>query len=85
MRSLAQTARTVQCPKCKGKGTLPAPEVLANELRDLRAKAGLSLRELGTAISKSSAFLSDIEHARRAPSPKTLTDWIAACRQKVVE
>lgn len=79
------TTRTVQCPKCGGKGTLPSPEVLANELRELRSKAELSLRELGTLISKSPAFLSDIEHARRAPSPKTLTDWIAACNHKGVE
>lgn len=71
--------KTVQCPKCKGAGTLPSPEVLASELRELRSKAGLSLRELGAIIKKSAAFLSDIEHARRAPSNKTLTDWIAAC------
>ena len=41
-------------------------------LRELRAKADLSLREVASKIGVSAAFLSDVELGRRFPSEDTL-------------
>jgi transcriptional regulator with XRE-family HTH domain len=54
-------------------------------IRELRDKAGLSLRKLADQIDISSAFLSDIELGRRFPSEKISTKLAAALNIPVDE
>jgi DNA-binding transcriptional regulator YiaG len=52
-----------KCPKCDGKGFVACVQGLA--LRELRIKAGVSLRKFAKKLSFSAAYLSDIERGRR--------------------
>ena len=45
---------------------------LGQRLRDLRQRAGLSLREVAKAANVSAPFLSDVELGRRFPTNETL-------------
>jgi transcriptional regulator with XRE-family HTH domain len=45
---------------------------LKDEIKELRLKAGLTLREFGRRTNISAAHLSDIEHGRRMPSDEYL-------------
>ncbi len=47
-------------------------ETLGPEITRLRLKAGLTLRRLAELVDISAAYLSDIEHDRRRPSPEVL-------------
>lgn len=47
---------------------------LGERLRELRAAADLSLRELGKKLGVSPAFLSDVELGRRHPTDKLLEE-----------
>jgi len=55
-----------KCPHCKGKGKVKT--VVPEALREIRAKAGLTLAQLGKKIGFSSMYLSDIETGRRNPT-----------------
>lgn len=46
---------------------------LGEKIRELRERAGISLRELARKIEKSAPFLSDVELGRRYPSDEVLS------------
>jgi transcriptional regulator with XRE-family HTH domain len=47
---------------------------LGERIKELRMKSGLSLRQLAGKLSKSPAFMSDVELGRRFPSDEVLAD-----------
>ena len=49
-------------------------KTLGQEIRELREKNDISLRELAKKLGVSAAFLSDVELGRRYPSDKVLSD-----------
>lgn len=49
-----------------------SPATLGQRLRELRERAGLSLREVAKASKISAPFLSDVELGRRFPTNETL-------------
>ena len=49
------------------------PATMGQRLRELRERAGLSLREVAKAAKVSAPFLSDVELGRRFPTNETLS------------
>ena len=58
--------RMIECPECFGKGKVPDPATVGQELRKMRLSAGLRLKDLARIIGVTSAYLCDIEKGRRA-------------------
>jgi len=65
-----------KCPNCKGRGKVKI--VVPEALRQMRAKAGLTLAQVGKKIGFSKMYLSDIETGRR-----NATDEIVALYKKL--
>jgi len=62
--------RGIQCPRCQGTGVLPDPRLEGAEMRALRERAQLKLRELARRFGLSVGYLSDLELGRRAWNPR---------------
>lgn len=60
------------CPRCNGSGQIPDPGFTGQALRQKRAAAKLSLRQLAKHSNISAAYLSDLELGRRGTPAETL-------------
>ena len=59
---------------------LTRPEGIATRLRQLRAQAGLSGKDLGESQGWAQSKISRLENGRQMPSPEDIRAWVAACR-----
>lgn len=54
----------VDCPRCLGRGKITT--LNGDALREIRKAQGISVREMAKILKLSAAYISDIEHCRRA-------------------
>ena len=65
--------KTVQCPGCKGKGSVEI--INTDALRSIREASGLSLRKMAERLGFSAPYISDIERGRRACTLKIAGEY----------
>lgn len=56
---------TKQCDKCHGTGKIPDDQKLGKQLRALRERQKISVREMARRLGVSAPFVSDMELGRR--------------------
>lgn len=66
------------CPHCDGTGHVDDPVYHGQQLRNLRKKEGLSLRELARRMKVSVAYLSDLELGRRSWNNELMRRYLVA-------
>lgn len=57
--------KLVKCPKCSGTGKIVDQRELGLEMKSLREKSGISLRQLAERLKISAPYLSDMERGNR--------------------
>lgn len=73
---------TRPCRYCKGTGKELDQFRTGQQLRTLREKAGISLRDMAKLLDISAPFLSDLELGRRDWSEKRIDQFMEAVRKK---
>lgn len=76
--------QTILCPRCGGKGRLPAPSAQAKEFKEKIKSSGFSLRQIAGQMGYSAAYVSDLCYNRRNVSPELvqmLKDSIRSLKQ----
>ena len=53
-----------RCPKCEGRGVLHDPAVIGREMKALREKAGVTLRQLGPIVDLNYSLIWQMEQGR---------------------
>jgi len=56
---------TMTCPKCDGTGSVLDPRLQGQQMRSLRVKKQISLREIAKRTGLSAPYISDLERGRR--------------------
>ena len=74
--NMAKPVMKIKCPRCGGAGKIV--DLDGGAFRTVREHSGISLREVARRAQISAAYLSDIEHGRRAPSAKTRESLLQA-------
>lgn len=65
--------KTPKCKRCGGTGIEPDQPKIASDMREKRLALGLTLATLSQHLGISAAFLSDMEHGKRAWSPERVS------------
>ena len=61
-----KAAYLMSCPKCAGTGSVIDPRMQGQQMRELRVKKGIAVREVARRMNLSAPYISDIELGRRA-------------------
>lgn len=77
--ALREPMKTEPCKYCDGTGRQIDQKQLGKELRKARESAGMSLRDMATALKLSAPYLSDLERGNRGWS----TELIARFKSKL--
>lgn len=70
----------ITCPTCGGHGKVPDPRTIGSLLKTERKAKGLSLREIARRMEFTPAYISDLEHGRRAWGAKLRRSYIKAVK-----
>ena len=54
------------CPRCAGTGSILDPRTVGQQMRELREKKSVSVREIARKLGLSAPYISDLELGRRA-------------------
>ena len=57
---------SMTCPKCDGTGSVLDPRLQGQQMRQLRKRKGISVREIARRTGLSAPYISDLELGRRA-------------------
>lgn len=57
---------TINCPKCKGTGEIENPFYIGQKFKAERIKRDVGLRELARRMGYSPAYISELEHGKKA-------------------
>lgn len=68
-----------RCPLCGGCGTIADDRELGQALKKHREASGVTLREVGRRLGFSAAYISDLEHGRRAWKAEKIEAFLKAC------
>lgn len=68
----------IECPKCRGTGTIPDPKTTGTELRNKRRKARVSLTAVADCIGFSTSYVCELEQGRRHWSKVLITEYLKA-------
>jgi len=60
-----ENIKKISCPKCNGTGFVTEPVSIGKTLREMRLRAGWTLRQLADALDVSSSYLHDVEKGHR--------------------
>lgn len=72
--------KTVACPKCEGTGKIIDHAALGLELRQMRLKAGVSLRHMAFRLQITPPYLSDLELGKRSWHDPRIRDFKTVCK-----
>jgi len=64
------------CPACWGTGHVIDLQRLGGQLKEIRERAGLSMRDLAERLKVSAQQVSDLERGLRRPSMATLAAYL---------
>lgn len=74
---------TKTCPRCEGTGQVPDPVYIGAQMRRLRGKTGMSLREMARRAGFSAPYISDAELGRRTWSRRLLAAYEDVLRKEM--
>lgn len=65
MKKTNRFSKTVPCSKCRGSGEVLSDAYIGQQMRNLREKLGVKLREVAKALDVSAPYISDLERGFR--------------------